>query len=82
VSILIFTRKKGTYYDPKIQDVFGVMLKTLRETQPTDLKLSMNLIFINYDQTKKQGELQLFVHAQEEGNTFATMLKPCVIKVV
>ncbi len=76
-----FFKRDSVVHDPPLAESHKLLLSTVRKFDASTLKPGLNLVFVNYD-VDSNGNLQLFIQAQEEGNTFGDVLKDCVIKVV
>jgi len=68
-------RRNRKQYDPKLTDAHKILLQTIRNLQPEDIREGVNLIYIHYDETN--GELDIF---RDPENDFATIYRDCVIK--
>lgn len=60
----------------KLQLSHTILLKSIRGLQPDDLKVGLNLFYVNYDQDNK-GNLMIF--EVDDQNDYAKVLQSCVL---
>jgi uncharacterized Zn-finger protein len=72
-----FFKIDNTYYDPKLEVAHEFLLKTIMSIKKEDVKLGVNLIYVNYDVEK--GKLCVFDDAKKEENDFVVLYESCVL---
>ena len=70
--------KGNQYFSVSLQDAHNLLLSALESIKQADIKPGVNLVFINYDQTK-DGQLCVF-SSDNENNNYASLFKDCVLK--
>ncbi len=75
-----FFAKGNKCYSIPLEESHKLLLKTITDIQPEDIKQGMNLVFINYDQTD-DNTLKIFLN-EENQETYCNLLSSCVLKII